>query len=326
MAPSARTFVVVVAVLLFGASLSGCRGGTPASDAPSRPRTFVAAKLHRNGRADLQLVATDTRRVIRTLARDFALLSGNNVVRSSDGRQAVFSHYEGQGVTRVDIGSGQRTEYGGGFAPALSSDGTQLAFLAQSGVKSLVVLDIASGAQRSVDLAPILPPNYAVAIGRGIAWLDNTRIAVVVNRQPIPVVGGCCKPNVELPVVDPSPRLVVFDSTTPTPTNTVVVHGTSRNEWSFVSRGAKPNTVVVFSARRARTPQPGALMSYDLTQSHKPPAVILKLAAGDTPLSLDSSDTFVLYLHQYDLHSATIYNSRPSKDHTIAGRYVAASF
>jgi WD40-like Beta Propeller Repeat len=179
--------VAIAAGLLFG----GVRS-TAATPVPVPVGDYLVCKGHGQ-----LFVMSPKGRMLGKLPATTGQYCANGLALSADRRSAYFSILTGDetppALERIDLATGEKRQIASGLAPALSPDGTKLAFIATAESSSggyytpagLEILDLGSGASRL--LAPPTPPagSHKVYWPAGpLNWSpDGTRIAVFAGDQ-----------------------------------------------------------------------------------------------------------------------------------------------
>src|SRR5215469_2605452 len=176
---------------LHGASRAGPGGTVPARRsgvaATSMPPEIVVV----TGRARIEVVSSRTLRVMRTIATNAAMFAGPETLTASPSGVLFFDSARdySERVMSVPLAGGPVRQVAYGRTPAISPDGTLLAYVAENkgsatlgpAPTGIVVRDLASGAQRTWALPP---GSYIPAM----TWSpDGRHLAVTTAAGPSPV-------------------------------------------------------------------------------------------------------------------------------------------
>jgi hypothetical protein len=146
---------------------------------PSPPSTFVAVDIA----ARMSLYSSTTGRRVRTLARfSDTAFTNNGLAYAPDGLAVYFTlippgkRAVSLRLMRLDTATGRQTFIARGAQPAVSEDGTQLAYGAWP--RGLAVRDLSTGQTRTIRLAVL--GQAADLMNASIGWLgDGSDIAIV---------------------------------------------------------------------------------------------------------------------------------------------------
>ncbi|MGH9074995.1 MAG: hypothetical protein ACRDZQ_12895, partial [Acidimicrobiales bacterium] len=317
------------ALALLALSLSAC-GTTAPPSAPSAsasalaaartpvPSTFVASRSSRNGATTrVELVSSDSGRVVRVLATAGPSFTDNGLARSPDGRY-VYATWIGPSsllVERIPAAGGAPVVVAGGEEPAPSPNGRFLADVTGPGGQVVAVRDLASGRTRRWDLGPVMGPGRSLLAGY-LTWVaDGSEL--VAMPQPDPVAAGTANsattdgppgaantattaaagPAGVQPacgtVSSSTQCLVAFDPSSPRPViHTEVVPLPGVDVTGLFSGGtAAPRAVLVVGAVR------GGDDVIERVQVGQPGTTAVRVARGPImALAVDPSGTRLLYL------------------------------
>jgi hypothetical protein len=168
-------------------SLTSASVGAPA------PPTFVVVKDD-GSRSQMSVYSSSTGALVRALASfSDQRFTNNGLAYAPDGNAVYFTLIPQHRtrrfslrVMRLDVATGRQTFIADGAQPALSSDGTQLAYGASP--HGLAVRDLATGQTRTIGLAQL---GTAAELGNAtIGWLgDGSDIAIIPAPTAWDLVG-----------------------------------------------------------------------------------------------------------------------------------------
>jgi hypothetical protein len=168
---------------------------TSAADpTPSASFVAVASDPGHALREEVSLFSSVTGQVTRRLAVFGESFTNNGLALAPD-RSAVYvtliprhsGHRSGLRLIRIDVATGRKTFVAEGEQPAVSNDGTQLAYGAAP--HGLAVRDLKSGRTRTVGLVSQLGPA-ADLLASQVTWLADESDIAVVPQPPIQRAGG----------------------------------------------------------------------------------------------------------------------------------------
>ena len=210
-------------------------------------------------------------------------------------------------VMRLDVATGRQTFIADGAQPALSDDGTQLAYGASP--RGLAVRDLATGQPRTIGLAQL---GTAADLGNAtIAWLgDGSDIAIVPAPTAWDLVGR--PPKAHWCGTTQTHGVIVFVHVpaAPAPMTARCVHLAGQplgpGALALAGSAASPMTVLVATDVRG-----DKTLVEQITQSGAISPVLT--IRNSLPLSFDPSGTHLLYLVGHSpptLTEATIDNGQ----------------
>jgi hypothetical protein len=162
---------------------------------PAPPQTFVAVTEggHRS-RWQMSVYSSTTGAIVRQLASfSGKRFTNNGLAYAPDGTAVYFTLIPQRStrrfslrLIRLDVATGRRTFIAHGAQPAVSEDGTQLAYSASP--RGLAVRDLATGQTRTIGLGQL--GTAANLLNATISWLaDGSDIAIVPAPTPWDLVG-----------------------------------------------------------------------------------------------------------------------------------------
>ncbi len=170
--------------------------GRPSSDPSANPPSeFVAVRGLNSPNSTLDLVSTDSGKVLRTFRRLSGLshpfLTNNGLELSSNDRTVFSVWVDPPLAIEAMPTSGDSTRFVvNGLEPTLSPDGSSLAYLADSSA-SVGVIDLVSGRTRVWQLATLLNTartHYIVPATNALAWFDHgSKLAVLASPAPVAI-------------------------------------------------------------------------------------------------------------------------------------------
>jgi hypothetical protein len=193
---------LVVAALLLGASTAAQATVTPAPTVGDSSNFVLAT----GSGPDFHIESAST----GTLVKDLGSVQGwtnNGLALSPDGQSVyvVVNQITTLAIERLSVSTDAETFVAQGEQPAVSPDGRQLAFgSGASGSHTLVVRDLSSGKDRSIDLRKLLGGQTDL-LNASITWLGDSKIVVIpggvandLMSQPTPraVPGSCSAASV----------------------------------------------------------------------------------------------------------------------------------
>ncbi len=280
----------------------------PRADASPVPAYLVAATTGGTGRpGDIQLLSGTDGSVIRTLAQAWGPYPASGLTLSPDGQFAYFVRLL-EAEQRFDI-AGVSTQGGPiehvafGSRQTLDPSGRKMAYVSERG-ESLVVLDMASRRERRFDPTDLPDDAKGEVIGslQALAWVDDTRLAVLTSTPPNAPRRRLCSPMASCPTTTTNPpttptsHVLVFEPEAVTLAEAQVHSAPVGTDWTFVARGPDPATLVVAGVPVARQEATETSISMiDVDQSERPPRALAVLPEFSNPLSLDPSGQHLLY-------------------------------
>jgi hypothetical protein len=161
---------------------------------PTPPSTFVVVTQAGNQfRSRMSLYSSATGTIVRPLASFSDSFTNNGLAYAPDGSAVYFTliprHHTRRfslRLMRLDVATRRQTFIADGAQPALSNDGTQLAYGAAP--RGLAVRDLASGQTRTIGLGQLgVAANLLAAT---VSWLaDGSDIAIVPAPTAWDLVG-----------------------------------------------------------------------------------------------------------------------------------------
>ena len=287
---------------------------TSATVAASPPPTFVVVKAD-GSRSQIAIYSARTGTLVRALASfSDEGFTNNGLAYAPDGSAVYFTliprhrrrHFSLR-LMRLAVTTGRQTFIADGAQPALSSDGTQLAYGASP--RGLAVRDLATGQTRTIGLAQLGPA--AELESATIGWLgDGSDVAIIpaptawdlIGRPPQPRWCGTTQAHAVVVFVHvPAP---------PAPLTADCIHLAGRvlgpGAIALAGSPASPTTLLVATDGYGDTTR--------VEQITRSGAIRPVLAIPNSlPLSFDPSGTHLLYLVGHSpptLTVATIDNGR----------------
>jgi hypothetical protein len=309
----ARNGLVALACLI-GLAVVMVPSLTSASVAAPPPTTFVVVKDD-GSRSQMSIYSSSTGALVRPLASfSDQAFTNNGLAYAPDGSGVYFTLIPPHRtrrfslrVMRFDVATGRQTFVADGAQPAISSDGTQLAYGASP--RGLAVRDLATGQTRTIGLAQL--GTAAQLESATIGWLgDGSDIAIIPAPTAWDLVGR--PPKLRWCGTTQTHAVIVFVHVPapPTPLTADCVHlaGPALGPGAIALAGspASPTTLLV-----AADTHGDKTLVEQITQSG---AVSPVLTIRDSlPLSFDPSGTQLLYLVGHSpptLTEATIDNGQ----------------
>lgn len=186
-------FVLAVIVCVIGVVIVVVPNLTSASVPAPAPPTFVVI-TDKGSRSQMSIYSSSTGTIVRTLASFSDRAFTNNGLAYAPDASAVYftlipqhaSRRFSLRVMRLDVATGRQTFIAAGAQPAISSDGTQLAYGASP--RGLAVRDLATGQTRTIGLAQL---GRAAELGNAtIGWLgDGSDVAIIPAPTAWDLVG-----------------------------------------------------------------------------------------------------------------------------------------
>ncbi len=191
--------------LRYGFAALGCLVGlgivilpsltSASAPAPAPPPTFVVVTQEGHQfRSQMSIYSSTTGALVRPLATfSEKVFTNNGLAYAPDGSAVYFTlipqhpkRLFSLRLMRLNVGNGNQTFIADGAQPALSNDGTQLAY--GGSPSGLAVRDLATGQTRSIRLPQL--GAAADLLNATIAWLgDGSEIAIIPAPTPWDLVG-----------------------------------------------------------------------------------------------------------------------------------------
>jgi len=177
-----RAWATIATALLLGTTAS-CGAGPPSAGRSlpgiSDPSTFV---LVPDATPTVELHSVDTGALIKDVGMFAPSITNNGLALSPDA-QSVYGVVVENGSTiieRMSVADGRVTSIGDGEQPAISPNGRYLGYgTGPHGSEALVIRDLRSGSDRSIDLSHLLGPQRDL-VTASITWLgDSSQIVVL---------------------------------------------------------------------------------------------------------------------------------------------------
>jgi hypothetical protein len=312
---------VVGLVIVVGPSLTSASIQAPAQ----APPTFVVVSDN-GSRSQMSIYSSRTGRIVRSLASlSDRAFTNNGLAYASDGSAVYFtlipqhaSRHFSLRVMRLDVATGRQTFIADGAQPAISSDGTQLAYGASP--RGLAVRDLATDQTRTIGLAQL--GRAGELSNATIGWLgDGSDVVIIPAPAAWDLVGHppklhwCGTPQTHAVIV------FVHVPASPAPLTADCVHLAGRALGPAIALApspASPTSLLV-----ATEPYGDKTVIETITQSG---AIRRQLTIRNSlPLSFDPAGTDLLYLAGHNpptLTEATIDNGRltngPWRDRHLA--------
>jgi hypothetical protein len=169
--------------------------GPSAATSAGPPSEFVAVRGLNSPNSSLDLISTNSGKVIRML-RSFSAFSHpsltNNGLQLSSNDRTVFSVWVDPPIAiEATPTSGASTRFvADGLEPTLSPDGSSLAYVTLSST-SVGVINLASGRTRTWQLSTLLDTprtHYIVPATNALAWFDHgSQLAVLASPAPVAI-------------------------------------------------------------------------------------------------------------------------------------------
>ena len=175
------TCLVAVAVLTGPSPTSASTSASPGTSAS--PATFVAVAEAGN-RSQMSLYSATTGALVRQLASfSDVVMTNNGLAYAPDGGAVYFTLIPQRHrpqfslrLMRLDVATGRQSFVAGGAQPALSGDGTRLAYAASP--RGLAVRDLTTGQTRRIALRQL--GSAGDLLNATIGWLgDGSDVAVI---------------------------------------------------------------------------------------------------------------------------------------------------
>ncbi len=283
---------------------------------PAPPPSFVLVTQDHGDplRSQLSVYSSTTGRLIRRLASfSDTTFTNNGLAYAPDGSAVYFTlipRHPGRRFSlrlmRLDVVTGRQTLIANGAQPALSSDGTQLAYGASP--RGLAVRDLATGSTRTIGLAQL---GRAADLGNAtIGWLgDGDDIAIIPSPTAWDLVGR--PPTLHWCGTTQAHAVVVFVHVPapPAPLTANCVHLTGRPPLAAVAVGASPESPTKLLLATDSYGDRTLIEQIAETGVLSP---VLRIP-NSLPLAFDPSGTHLLYLVGHNpptLTEATIDNGR----------------
>jgi hypothetical protein len=282
---------------------------------PSGPPTFVVVTQGgQQSRLQMSIHSSVTGAVVRSLASfSEKTFTNNGLAYAPDGSAVYFTlfrrRHTGRFVLRLmrlDVATGRETFIADGAQPALSNDGTQLAYGAFP--QGLAVRDLATGQTRTIGLGQL--GRAANLLNATIGWLGSgSDIAIIPAPIPWDLVGR--PPKLHWCGTTQTRAVIVFVHvpTPPAPMTADCVHLAGRALLGRIALAGNPasaNSVLV-----AIGPYGTRTLVEQIAETG---ATTRELTiANSLPLAFDPSGTHLLYLVGHSpptLTEATIANGR----------------
>lgn len=262
----------------------------------------------------MSVYSATTGAIVRRLASfSDKTFTNNGLAYASDGRAVYFTlippHHARRfslRVMRLDVGTGRQSFIAHGAQPALSNDGTQLAYAASP--RGLAVRDLATGQTRTIALRQLGPA--ADLLNATIGWLgDGSDIAVVPAPTAWDLVGR--PPRLRWCETSQRHAVVVFVHVPapPAPLTADCVHLTGHALTGGIAVATSPTSP---RSLLLATDAAGDQTVVEQITTSGATRRILTIPKS-LPLSFDPSGTHLLYLvghHQPMLTEGTISNGK----------------
>ncbi len=191
---SARRLTILAVVIAMVAAVAVVPSLTRAVTAPAAavlapPPAFVGVTAS-GLRSELSLYSSSTGAVVRPPASFGRLFTDNGLAITPDGGTVYFTLIPprralgslGLRLMALDVATGRPTMVADGAQPALSDDGSQLAYAAAP--RGLAVRDLATGRTRTISLVAQIGASAADLLDTELTWLgDGTDVAFVAMPQ-----------------------------------------------------------------------------------------------------------------------------------------------
>jgi hypothetical protein len=321
--PLQRSAMIMAMRALYGLAALACLVGlaivivpslTSASVEVPPPPTFVVVR-DEGTRSQISVYSSSTGALVRSLASfSDQTFTNNGLAFAPDGSAVYFTlipQHRARAfslrVMRLDVATDRQTFIADGAQPAISDDGTQLAYGASP--RGLAVRDLATGQTRTIGLAQL---GTAAQLGNAaIGWLgDGSEIAIIPAPTPWDLVGR--PPKLHWCGATQTHAVIVFVHVPAPPARLTAdcVHLEERalgpGAIALAGSPATPTTLLVaadISGDNTRVEQ--------ITQSGKISPVLT--IRNSLPLAFDPSGTHLLYLVGHSpptLTEATIDNGQ----------------
>ena len=321
----------------YGLSALGCLVGLTvllgatltSASVPAPPPTFVAVTDEGHAfRSDVSVYSSTTGAIVRRLASfSDKTFTNNGLAYAPDGSAVYFTlipQRHGRRFSlrlmRLEVATGRQAFIADGAQPALSNDGTQLAYGASP--RGLAVRDLTTGHTRTIGLGRL--GTAANLVNATIGWLgDGSDLAIIPTPTAWDLVGRPPKPHWCGTTQTRAVIVFVHVPAAPTPMTADCVHLRGRALDAGIALAgdpASPATVLLAAATQGDTTRVERIAQTGATS----PVVTIP---NSLPLAFDPSGTHLLYLVGHNpptLTEATItnghFNRRPLAQSAPAAR------
>ena len=196
-----------------------------------------------------------------TLVKDLGIVNywtNNGLALSPDGQNVyvVVNQPPTTAIERLSVSTGAQTFVANGEQPAVSPNSRLLAFgTGPSGSHTLVVRDLASGKERSIDLSRLLG-NQGDLLNATITWLDNSKLVVIpgaigndlMGEPTPPTVPGSCD---TAPVNDTCLIVVSDEAGNPLTAKRVILSGLPSGSPVIAASGPSGLTIATYGGQHS---------------------------------------------------------------------------